>query len=446
MPTSYKQFLIELYQEHIEEASFLYEQKIAYSHDPTISWRDITHEEDRMLAHIDALIIGQDLAKKTAEEMLEEGDPGVIYTYTLLCCYLNDLQSVFSMWKSIDLNDVQVINAIGHGLIQACPQGWMEPLLKYNFEKHFDLLPIYLPLFAYHKTPIPERWKQLVLENKLEDKTNLIEALGGVDSSQLRNQIAPFIIEGNPSERSAAITTLYLQGYQQVQDYTEHHVEFKQRPWVALTSGCNAQLITNLAEVRSDQLSPELVTAIGQLGNTSHIPFLINMLDNDEIAIPAAEALFTITGQRWTDTVFVEEEWTEDLLFEEELEDFKKGIVPKNSEGKPFGEEIEQISTNKEAWLEWWKGNQNQLEANQRMRFGHPMTPQILVASMAHPQADFNLRRSSYHELVIRYRCPISFSPYLWVAKQVQQLQQMHQWANSQNVTPGQFYFNGTPL
>jgi hypothetical protein len=443
MPSSYRQFLVELYEEHLEEIAFLYEQILEYTIDPNIPWQDLRHEESRIHAHLDALIIGESLAQETVAARLEDGDPGIMYAYTLLCCHTNDIENLFSIWKVIDLTDSNCIHAINKALVQACPESWLDSLINYNFEKHFDLLPLYLPLFAYHDVSIPARWKELALRNELSDKSELIAALGHLNANGLRNELAPYILKGTATEQTSAINALYRFGHQETQAYVEHHTSHEDRPWSALVNGCDTSLFANLESLSA---TPELILALGFDGSGKHIPYLIEQLNNDEIATDAALALFTITGYSAMASVFIEEEWEEDQLFAEELEDFKAGITPKNADGDPFGEEQEQLSTDPNLWLSWWQANQNHFQPQLRYRLGHPLTPHILVATLSEPNAPAKLRQCSYQELVIRYRCPVAFSFDLWVSQQLHQIQQMQLWASSQQETNGLYYFNGAPM
>jgi hypothetical protein len=50
-------FNIALFEEHLQEASFLYEQRVAYLYDPELTWRDLDDYEGRYEAHIDALMV-----------------------------------------------------------------------------------------------------------------------------------------------------------------------------------------------------------------------------------------------------------------------------------------------------------------------------------------------------------------------------------------------------
>ena len=58
MATSPRAFLIELYEEYLEEASFLYQQRQEYLASAELGWLDIAEIESRLEAHLDGLVIG----------------------------------------------------------------------------------------------------------------------------------------------------------------------------------------------------------------------------------------------------------------------------------------------------------------------------------------------------------------------------------------------------
>ena len=53
--------------EHLEEASFLYEQRIGLYDDPQITWLDIGKFEERLAAHLSGLLSGGRLALETCQ-------------------------------------------------------------------------------------------------------------------------------------------------------------------------------------------------------------------------------------------------------------------------------------------------------------------------------------------------------------------------------------------
>jgi hypothetical protein len=91
-----------LYQEHLEEASFLYEQGLALLDDPEITWKDIGEFEERFEAHIDALVVGEDLALKVCRTQAREGDFGELHAAVRVFCRQNKGDYVAETWRDLD--------------------------------------------------------------------------------------------------------------------------------------------------------------------------------------------------------------------------------------------------------------------------------------------------------------------------------------------------------
>ena len=75
MDTSTRAFQIDLYLEHLEEAAFLYEQRKVLRKNAEFSWRAIADFEERLEAHIDALVVGAGLALEICRKRAVEGEP-----------------------------------------------------------------------------------------------------------------------------------------------------------------------------------------------------------------------------------------------------------------------------------------------------------------------------------------------------------------------------------
>src|SRR5437867_8681097 len=86
MAISLRAFKIELYQEHLEEAAFLYQQRLALFRDPEISWRKIGEFEDRLEAHVDALVVGEELALEVCRARVKAGEPAELFPIVSVFC------------------------------------------------------------------------------------------------------------------------------------------------------------------------------------------------------------------------------------------------------------------------------------------------------------------------------------------------------------------------
>ena len=98
MATSLRQFNIELYEEHLEEAAALYEQRLALVDDPELSWLDLDDYDERLEAHLDALVIGAELALDVCREQVASGDAGSLYAAVSVFCRQGRKDLVSAAW------------------------------------------------------------------------------------------------------------------------------------------------------------------------------------------------------------------------------------------------------------------------------------------------------------------------------------------------------------
>src|SRR5439155_13195083 len=86
MATSIKHFYVEIYQEYLEEASFLYEQRLTLFDDPEVTWKEIGDFEDRFEPHIDGLVVGEESALGVCQTRVNEGDFGELHAAVRAFC------------------------------------------------------------------------------------------------------------------------------------------------------------------------------------------------------------------------------------------------------------------------------------------------------------------------------------------------------------------------
>ena len=72
--------------EFVEEASFLYEQRLTLLGDPEVSWRDLDDFERRLEAHVDGLLVAGEVAVPVCQERAAAGDPGDLYAAIAFAC------------------------------------------------------------------------------------------------------------------------------------------------------------------------------------------------------------------------------------------------------------------------------------------------------------------------------------------------------------------------
>jgi hypothetical protein len=134
MATSTRAFLIEPYEEYFEEASFLYEQRLSLFEDLEVSWEDIGDFEERFEAHIDGLVVGDELALKVCQTQASEGHFGERHAALRVCCRQNRKDLVLGILGELDPEDTENIQAISEALKYEFPEDAHVRLKIHRFE------------------------------------------------------------------------------------------------------------------------------------------------------------------------------------------------------------------------------------------------------------------------------------------------------------------------
>ena len=91
-----QQFRSSFYIEYIEEAAFLYEQRLSLFNDTEITWKDLKGFEERFEAHIDALMVGEGPALDVCRTKVLEGDLGELHAAIRVFCRQNRGENTWS--------------------------------------------------------------------------------------------------------------------------------------------------------------------------------------------------------------------------------------------------------------------------------------------------------------------------------------------------------------
>ena len=154
MATSIRQFNIELYEEHLEEASFLYEQRLAYLVDPEMTWKDLDEFEERFEAHIDALVVGGELALEVCKTQCSAGDFGELHAAMRVFCRQDRSDLAFAVIQNVDLEDEEMTQAVIDALKDECPEHWYDDLIRILLGSCNHLIPVVAPMLGYRRVPI----------------------------------------------------------------------------------------------------------------------------------------------------------------------------------------------------------------------------------------------------------------------------------------------------
>ncbi|NRB42254.1 MAG: hypothetical protein HRU20_27925 [Pseudomonadales bacterium] len=423
-------FFQQLYLEHLEEASFLYAQRLSLHTDNDVTWLDIDDFEQRLDAHVDALAVGDQKALNFLAEY-EPTDAGEWFVITAVYCKLNHPKLFMLMFANIDFGDAEVMQAIIDALTQYTNNQWIAELSKLPFADKPEYLKVLLPVFDSRQ--IKTGAKAITIADEfLADTPVLIHACGNADvtaAPKILTTLLNYLDSDDVKVRDeASIALLKLEQLaplkQNLGSLAPEKVNFE-----AMAIATDSSLFQFVNKLPPEQLTVNAIKALGLIGLPDVIPKLIQLFNDEEKASAIAEALFAITGAPLYEDVFIEDDVTEAELFPEELEAFKEGEVPKHLDDKPFGKNSKQISQNPELWMQWIQEFRQSFTVGKRHRLGVLISPQNLITVLQHPQCPHDIRKYTSFELQCRYDCDVPFSVTDTVHTQKQQLQQLQSWA-----------------
>lgn len=446
MSTSLKQFYIELYLEHLEEASFLYDQRRALFHNPEIPWPRIGEFEERFEAHIDALVVGNDLALDICAKRAAEGDAGELHAAVRVFCRQDRIELLRKVLEGLDLDDAEKVRAVGAALAHELPAAWEPDLVGMlaksdprhaawlarvvgfrRLRKDFDLVPAFAKVAG-------------------ERLATVLWAIGRAGDATASQPLHQTLKHDDPAVRqAAALALLRLHDPQIVPHCLKRaHAESWALFPLALGGGRFAAQVA-LDALGAAKPTADGLLAVGLAGDPAAVEPLLEHLALPETAAPAALALQLITGADLYETVLVPEPVNEDELFDGEREKLKRG-EPIPGPGGRAGTEVTRLSQDPLAWQKWWAANHGRFR-RVRHRLGKPFTPACLVDQLEHEMTPHRLRGLAYDELAIRYKMDIPFEADYFVSRQQAALAEMRRWlaANADRFQEGAWYFAGQP-
>lgn len=432
-----KNFSIALYQEHLEEASFLYEQRLVLLDDPELTWLDIDAFEGRFEAHIDALVCGGGGALEVARERASEGEPGELHAAILLFCRLDRLDLVIEIIDALDPEDQEKISALCNALNREMPGGWLSKLLI-QFSRGYPVLDrVVAGAIGYQRQDLGAQLVDALSKN--ESLTTLCWALGRLREKRATLLLIGLLQHDDGAIRSAALLALLRLGDPDAISFCQQRADTDSSVHIpmGLSGGKNAA--RTLLEIgASESAGSECLLALGLLGDPAAAPLLHTRLKSDELAESAALALNLITGADLFEEVEMKEE-----MFEEELFDDEPADGPTTA-----GVKLIRLSRDSEVWKIWWNQNRERFEPGIRYRNGVRYSPEVVLSSLRNDRTPRLLRTLAYEELVIRYRLDAPFETDMPVIQQLHALATYSQWmeTNPGRFPEGRWIFGGNPI
>jgi uncharacterized protein (TIGR02270 family) len=450
MAISIRRFNIGLYAEHLAEASFLYGQRLAYLHDPELKWTDLEAFEERFEAHLDALVIGADLALDVCKERCSSGDFGELHAAVRVFCRQQRSDLVFAVLQGLDAGNAPAVQAVIDALKAECPAAWHDDLARIMLGRAKHLVGLLAEVLAYRRVALEDVFLRALHNCAEQELPRLVRALGRVGADGSRAVLSTRLRSEDAVLAEAACRSLLRLGdYQPVRQAL---LVAQLHPWPvgALGIGGDHTAVNVLVDLaKRDAVSDEVLVSLGMLGELRSVSTIFDCLANPERAAAAAVALQTITGAPLYEQVFVPDKVDPDELFPEERKKFDQtGELPKRPDGKPFGSNVTQLSVNPVTWRAWLNQHRAQFDPKLRYRHGKPIGPAASLEALQDEHTPNRVRAQICEELVVRYRAPVALEIDMPVREQRKHLADLAQWVQStaQKFAPGVWHFAGRPM
>lgn len=445
MATSARSFLIELYREYLEAASFLYEQRLGRLRDPLVAWTTMAEIEDRIEAQVDGLVVGAQLAVDVCRTRSIEGDFGELNAAIRVFCRQKRKDFLLEVLEALDASESEKVVAVADALKCECPDEWFDDLVRLS-SRQPKLVPILASVAGWRRHKASATLLRWMKQSPGPDLREVIWALGRLREQAATVPIAEFLRFNEAPTRAAAALALLRTGDVRVVDFCLEQSRSEAWPLIFIGLGGDRSTTVPLMRLAEAKPQPDCLLALGLLGDVSAVPQLLSGLSDKECAECAALALHVLTGARPSEEVFIPDAIDEDELFEEEKEDLRKGKIPVRFDGKPFGTTVERVSRRVEDWRSWWSQNQSHFDPRIRYRSGKPVSPGILLESLASDSTPHRLRQLAAEELSVRYGADLPFETDMTVTQQKRMLETLRAWVQTQGARyrEGAWYFAGT--
>lgn len=410
MAVSSRRFQQELFREHLDEVSFLYQLCRSQREDPTVPWSKRADFEQRMEAHLDALRIGGHAALEVAATLMPPDAPGDLYAVVATYCRQRCDERLSSLLQGHSFEQIDDCLALRDAIADELPADWQPFCVAAASSGPAPIRHILAAALTRRQVAWTAAAKSLLstagdtlLPMTLWSLARSGEVASWTDLADYRHSPSPSI------RRAALLAGLRLHDPTCLQCVTQ-----PERPgdWLSLVGMCGGRrsvpdLLESLA--RHDKVA-DIAAALGLLGDLSAVRPLVALLDDAISAPHAAHALHLITGAELWNQEFRPESVEDDELFEDELQRRRSHsdppVVPVRA---PLGSHEVSLCHDASAWNAWLQANASRFQAAQRYRFGKPCSPLVIMLGLSRGRASSGERADFIDELMIRYGISMPF-------------------------------------
>ncbi len=443
------EFVGGLYTEHLEEISDLSVLRCFLSRQENQSWSDLGEIEERIEAHLDALIVGGEEALKISKELSTNGFGDERIGCAALFCRRSRFHLLRAMFESLEHDDEERLQVVESVLCREWPALWGSK------ELHALLsLPNGAAMAATLIGYLRDECSHAVLTEiiALADprcQANALWAMGRLRDRKHIEILKQFAAEPDDDlSQTARLALLRCRYYNDIDTWI-HEARLGRDGSLPLVgiSGTGRHVDVLMKSALGGLSSSRLMLALGLLGDPVAFDVLLSAILDEQIRESAVTALHLITGAGLYVEKFIPEDTDADELMDEEIEKLKQS-ESLHPEAEQPGTTVRVLTTDADVWKSYIQEHRKAFRSRLRYRQGRLLAPQTLIAQITQEDNPAWLRKLGHEELVVRFDVDYAFETDFTVVRQQKTIDAYQRWEkiNQAGFHPGKWYRAGKPV
>lgn len=388
-------FKVGLYEEHLDEVSFLYEQRARYREDPSLRWQDVHELEQRLEAHLDGLFLGGQLALACADATLDLEDPGSLFGTLALYCRLGAAAPIAAL---VEGAGAQQLAAVQEALcVELLPE--QGSLVIEGLASSQPAL--WARIAGFQGLPLGRELLNVLDKGSSE----VVWALGELRYTAAREPLARLARQaGSPLSAAAALALAKLQGPIEA---CPDGVLLEHALLPLLQGTLRHEQLVVLARGDDSHAARQAITALGLEGDPRSVTVLTErMTASPPMAAACATSLHLLTGAAPLETATVAS-----------AQDLDPDLASADSdEAEPEPVLVRRLSQDAAHWQHWLQ--ENPLLETAHLRMGQPLGLATTIEAFTSTALPMPVRRLLGDELRIRTQHSLPLQPELPVSRQ----------------------------
>jgi uncharacterized protein (TIGR02270 family) len=409
---------MDVLEEHFAEAAFLWSQWERALLSPTFDLSDTADLEERLLAHLDGLVLGGEIvAGELLLPALETDDAGRISAAAFALLASGDNRQLEETLAVFDGGDAVQRSGVGRALGLSGRQDLEAVLRKRLTADEVELQALAFQVLAFRGAAPAETRVEWLYRGEASQVIAALQDPSPLPRELVQAVLPQLLVDPRPGVREAAMTAGLIAGsrsaWKACRKVAEEAGEGRRQALVALALGGAAQDTEWLVGLlRQEALRADVLWALGFTGQALAAEACLPCMADEKVAGLAGEAFSAITGLKLEGRYRMPPPEEEEPLIPLDEEDLDADLVP--------GPEASLPLPRPEAVEGWWQKVRKDFERGAHYLRGKKAGAEEFLDALKHEP----MRRRAVHalELAIRSRGAQGIQPRAFTSRQLTEL------------------------